>query len=164
MTLTADRLREVVRYDPATGVFTRLVSTAPNARAGDFAGSLRKRGILAFHVDGKLYAAHRLAWLYMTGKWPDDDIDHRDGNKVNNRWDNLRDVDDFTNLQNLRKAMKSNKTTGLLGASWSKQIKRFKAQITVDGANTYIGTFSTAMQAHEAYVEAKRRLHPGNTL
>ena len=80
--LTAERLREVLHYNPETGVFTRL-KTEKNWRSGDIAGGFRA-GYIQIRVDGAKYSAHRLAWLYAYGVNPIDEIDHIDGNKSNN--------------------------------------------------------------------------------
>lgn len=107
--------------------------------------------------------AHRLAWLYVHGRWPDGLIDHKNGDRADNRFDNLRDVAHRVNMQNLRKAFVSSKT-GLLGASPLKD-GRFGAFIKRDGKSKNLGTFDTPELAHAAYVAAKRVIHhEGNTL
>ena len=83
--LTAERLREVLDYDPDTGVFTRKVRTASSVKVGDVAGSLNGKGYIRIRVDGRLYFAHRLAWLYVHGEWPVDQVDHINGIKNDNR-------------------------------------------------------------------------------
>lgn len=160
--LTAERLRAFVSYDPLTGEFTRLVNTAPMGRMGQAAGSLAKpHNRIELRVDGKLYKAHRLAWLYMTGEWPRHDIDHVDGDSTNNRWANLRDVDARTNGQNRRRPQKNNKL-GLLGVCQVGD--QFLAQIRDADANRNLGLFESAEQAHQAYLAAKRALHDGCTI
>lgn len=114
-------------------------------------------------VDGHCHRAHRLAWLHVHGVWPKDDVDHMDGNRVNNCIANLRDVDRSTNLQNMRSPGRPSKS-GLLGVSWFERDRNWLARICVDGKNRYLGYFQTKEQAHEAYVAAKRKLHAGCTL
>lgn len=159
MSITQARLKELLEYDPETGVFTRL-TTVSQAKAGSAAGSL-SAGYLAVRLDGKLYYCHRLAWLYMTGQWPRQHVDHINGRRTDNRWSNLRDVARRTNQQNMRHAFASN-TTGLLGVS--KNHKRFMANIGVPGGTRYLGTFDTPEEAHAAYLAAKRQFHEGCTI
>lgn len=163
--LTAERLRELLHYDPDTGVFTRLVATGGRYRAdvGDVAGTDSDQGYILISVESYQYRAHRLAWLYMTGGWPQHEVDHRDAIRSNNRWGNLRDVTPKVNQQNLRKAQKNSKT-GLLGASWCKRHKRFVARLYVGKKYRSLGYFESAELAHAAYVQAKRRHHEGCTI
>lgn len=114
-------------------------------------------------VFSKQYRAHRLAWLWMTGKWPDNEVDHANGKRDDNRWSNLRDVPPTINRQNQRRAM-SNSKTGLLGASWNARDRRFVARIKVGAKYRSLGGFDSAEAAHQAYLQAKRQLHPGCTL
>lgn len=159
--LTIERLRELLRYEPSTGDFVRLVSTSSNARAGMVAGSAKKDGYIKIRVDGRIYAAHRLAWLYMTGEWPEHHIDHVNGDSYDNRWANLRNVDRHTNLQNQWRAHKNNKT-GLLGVSVHRA--GYQADIWVDGRKKYLGVYESPEDAHAAYLEAKRATHSGATI
>lgn len=156
--ITLARLLEVLEYFPATGVFVWRVTTAKRIKVGDVAGGV-SQGYIIIRIDGRLYRAHRLAWLCMTGAWPTNGLDHRDGNRANNRWDNLREATQVQNMQNLRKAHGDNLSSGLLGASWDKQNKKWRAQIKIDGKIRHIGYFPTAELAHTAYLEAKRKLH-----
>jgi hypothetical protein len=159
--LTAQRLRELLHYDPETGLFTRRIAHYGHP-AGSAIGSTHNVGYVRLHVDGRSYLAHRLAWLYMTGEWPEQQVDHRDGDRANNRFENLRDVTRSVNFQNQRRARGNNKHSALLGAF--KKRDRWESRIKVDGAYIRLGTFRTAEEAHTAYIEAKRRLHPGCTI
>jgi hypothetical protein len=159
--LTAERLRELLNYDPETGVFTWRVSRRATARPGSVAGTITPKGYRNIWIGGN-YRAHRLAWLYVHGKWPDHEIDHIDGNRANNAIANLRDVTRSVNHENLRCA-RSDNAHGLLGVSPSKG-KRWKTSITVNGKWQHLGTFKTPEEAHAAYLEAKRRLHVGCTI
>lgn len=163
--LTADKLRELLHYEPETGVFTRRVKTGGRygADVGSVAGCLSDQGYVLISLMSKQYRAHRLAWLYMTGEWPAGEVDHRDGRRTNNRWSNLRDVPTAINAQN-RRGAQSNSRTGLLGASWNARDQRFVARIKVDGQYRSLGGFDTAEQAHAAYLEAKRLHHAGCTI
>ncbi len=173
--LTADRLRELLRYDPETGVFTWLdrpesdFATRHGWRiyqgqfAGTVAGTPDLKGYVLIRVLGTYYKAHRLAWLYMTGAWPEQHIDHKNGVKNDNRFANLRDVGRATNMENQRRASSRN-STGLLGVSPHRKTGKFCAFIKANGANRYLGLYPTPELAHAAYVEAKRQLHEGCTL
>ncbi len=154
--LTAARLRELLHYDPETGVFTWVVRRGC-AQPGDVAGCPDQKGYLKLMIDGKFYYCHRLAWYWVHGVWPVHMIDHIDTVKSHNWIANLRDVPRSINQQNRRTAL-SNSKTGMLGAS--PDADGFVARIS--GVN--VGRFKTAQEAHDAYIEAKRRLHPGNML
>jgi HNH endonuclease len=108
-----------------------------------------------------LHLAHRLAWLYVHGIWPERKIDHINGNPCDNRLVNLRDVSQAQNMQNYRKA-KSGSALGIQGVT--RNGTGFMAQLTVNYKNVYLGTFRTSEAAHEAYLVAKRNLHPFSTL
>lgn len=158
--LTQEYLKEVLHYDPETGIFTWR-SSGKGRKLGRPAGALHKKlGSVQLFVGGRLYYAHRLAWLYMTGSWPREHIDHIDGDPSNNRWVNLREATNAENLQNQRHARKDNLSSGLLGVTWHKQGRKFMAQISVDEKRIYLGLHETAQEAHQAYLKAKRELHP----
>jgi hypothetical protein len=151
--LTQQRLKELLNYDPATGVFTWLVG-GHGVKVGDVAGADNGSGYIRFSVDGKRgRKAHRLAWLYMTGEWPVGAVDHRDLDKANNAWANLREA---TNSQN-----QANKTgrnsTGFKGVY--KDHNRFKAMISVNGKQIHLGNRSTPEEAHALYVAAANDIH-----
>lgn len=163
--LTAQRLRELLDYDPGTGLFTWKVDRANGgARAGDVC-----RGAAAgdhgcrrqVHIDGRHYYLHRLAWLHVHGSWPKHTVDHINGDQNDNRIVNLRDVPNNINAQNKRRPAKTN-THGFLGVQ--RNGKRWKAEACVDGKRYYFGTYDSPEEAHRAYVEAKRWIHDGCTL
>ena len=158
----AEILLKNIHYDPETGVFSRKRRFAPNAPAGVIDNAHDGSGHMKIRINRKKYYAHRLAWLYMTGDWPKYDIDHINGNGMDNRWANLRDVPTMVNCQNQKKANRANKSTGLLGSH--KCGRYFTATIQVKGKPIYLGNFRTAQAAHEAYISAKRTLHEGCTI
>jgi hypothetical protein len=163
--LTAERLRAALIYDPETGDFTRRVAVA-KFKAGERAGSIDKRGIKRYvrvRIDQEDHYAHRLAWLYVTGQVPAGEIDHIDGDSLNNRINNLRDVPGLINRQNIR-GPHADSLTGVQGVSWVKAKCRWRASITVNRRARCIGLYDTIDEAHAAYVAEKRRLHPGCTL
>jgi hypothetical protein len=161
--LTAERLRELFRYDPATGVFTRRISTSNRVKAGETVGTPDGAGYLRVMVDDHNYRLHRLAWLYVHGRWPAQRCDHKNGLRHDNRIDNLRDVTPSVNNENAR-AARSNNLLGLLGVSRNARGRPYKARIKVKGAVVLLGNFDDPVAAHAAYVDAKRALHEGNML
>jgi hypothetical protein len=154
--VTAERLRDALDYDPDTGWFTWR-ATRGRAKAGARAGRLNANGYWEIGVDGRLHQAHRLAWLYVHGAWPADQIDHVNGVRDDNRIANLREATAAQNLQNL--PMRRTNTSGFIGASWSRRTGRWLAQIKVGGKARNLGLYDTAQAAHEAYVAAKAELH-----
>lgn len=161
MLITKERLDRVLSYDRETGIFTWQVARG-RAPAGAVAGT-PEMGYVLIRVDGVQYCAHRLAWLTATGSWPTFEIDHIDGCRSNNSISNLRDAPRAINQQNQKRAQVTN-SCRLLGVSKSDARGRFRARIFVDGKEQHLGSFSTAEKAHEAYLEAKRKLHKGCTI
>lgn len=145
-------------YDCDTGLFTRK-TCADKSHVGDTPTSLDGWGYVHFRVLGKKYRAHILAWFYVFGEWPREQIDHIDEVKTNNRIGNLRDVSQAWNQQNRRKPRRDNKL-GILGVC--KAGEKFHAQIgPARGVRLNLGYFDTAEEARQAYVDAKKRLHAG---
>lgn len=158
--LNAWRLRELLRYDPQQGAFQWITDHA-SSRAGTTAGRVYPNGYVTVWIDGRQHRAHRLAWLYVHGAWPTRFIDHINGDKRDNRIENLRDVAPLVNCQNRRSANPTNKS-GLLGVHWNAG--RWTAFITHERKSIYLGRFRTPELAHEAYLRAKRQIHAGCTL
>lgn len=160
--LTQAELKEHLHYDPDTGIFTRIKSNTNSVKVGDEAGSLDKHGYVIIYVNKLAYKAHRLAWLYINEKFPLNFIDHIDGIKDNNKFINLRDVTTMENSHNQIIPMSTNKC-GFLGVSATRH-GNFTAQIMVNGVKHCLGNYPTPEEAHQAYLEAKRRLHPTCTI
>jgi hypothetical protein len=158
--ITQERLKQLVAYDPDGGEFTWLVTVSNRAPAGRKAGGM-SNGYIVIRLDGVLYRAHRLAWLYVHGVWPEHDIDHINGRRSDNRLVNLRPATRAENLQNLRIA-RAYGSSGLLGAHRWKG--KWRAAIAANGIQHHLGTFETPQEAHEAYLRAKAQLHPFQTL
>lgn len=163
--ITQSQLKDLVLYDSETGVFTWRRKFGRKIVVGSVAGHVCKRfGYVKLGVNGRIYMAHRLAYLYMTGAFPESFLDHINGNRADNRWENLRDADAQLNNQNHRHASSHNKSSGLLGVSWRQSKGKWRASITVDRRSKHIGYFGSSEEAHAAYVAAKRVLHAGCTL
>jgi hypothetical protein len=150
--ITPERLREVLHYDPDTGKFTWRVSRRC-VRAGDEAGGLNKHlGYRYIGVDGRRIPSHRLAWLYMTGDWPDGEIDHINRDRADNRWSNLRAASATENRANSK--LRADNSSGLRGVVWDFQRRLWMARIK----NSHIGRFATKEEAARAYDAAAIRL------
>jgi hypothetical protein len=160
--LTKERLREVLEYNQETGEFRWKARNSNRIKIGAVAGApFGNRGYRKIGVDGVTYYAHRLAWFYTYGAWPSQDTDHINGDRGDNRIANLRDVDRTTNMENIRTVVKNTKGR-MLGVRRDK--KKYAAAICVAGKAKNLGSFDTPEEAHEAYLQAKRKLHKGNTL
>lgn len=157
---TAERVRELLRYDPESGVFTRRIRTSTNgtSNVGDIAGGFKGNGYVVIKIDGKQQQAHRLAWVYMTGEWPENDIDHINGVKTDNRWANLRAATRSENIINAGKPITN--TSGFKGVSWHKgRGKKWKAQIQFKGKSFTLGYFDDPELAALCYAGASRILY-----
>jgi len=161
-TLTQEMLKELLEYDPNTGIF-RWKNRRGSAKKGAEAGNYCPDGYIEIRVYKKLHKAHRLAWLYMNGEHPSMDIDHIDGNRSNNSIFNLRHVSRLDNLHNQRLPYSRSKT-GLIGSWKHSQTGKYTSQIRSDGKKICLGLFDTKEEAHKAYVEAKRKLHATCTI
>jgi hypothetical protein len=169
--LTAERLREVFDYDPLTGVFTRKQQRTKYGtkvavaqwKTDRNAGCVGSGGYRLVAVDGKAYRGHRLAWLYVHGNWPEKFIDHINGDRVDNRIANLREVDNAVNMQNVKRA-RIDSGTGILGVRWEAERGKYSADIRAHGKRYRLGRFDTAEEAQDAYLAAKRKLHEGCTI
>lgn len=156
-------LKEWLSYDPATGEFRWLKKPSHRINVGALAGARMVGGTDYIQImkSKQAYLAHRLAWVYMTGQLPPNMIDHINGIRHDNRWCNLRPADHAINQQNQRKA-RSNSQTGVLGVTCSG--RGYRAIVGANGRNHYSTTYTTIEEAAAAYIEMKRRLHPGCTI
>lgn len=150
--LTLAHLKCLLKYDPDTGAWTRLVNRA-GAKAGIRAEAPMLNGYRQVVVDRRHYLAHRLAWFYTHGVWPAGDIDHIDRNRSNNSLKNLRVV---TRGQNITRAVRKIGKSGLRGAQ--RRGNRWRGVIGFDGENVHLGYFDTKELAHEAYLTAAKKL------
>jgi hypothetical protein len=152
---TKELVSEYIAYDPDTGSFTRL-KTSGTKKAGDKVGCINGR-YLTINICGKNIRGHRLAWFLTHGRLPTT-IDHVNGDGLDNRLCNLREVTQQQNIHNHRKPPRHN-TSGYLGVSYFKAGNKFSAHINLDGKKKHLGYFVDPEVAHQAYLTAKRELH-----
>jgi hypothetical protein len=149
-------LKEILNYNPETGVWTWLVDREPNKMKGQAAGTIESWGYRRISIDCRHYRAHRLAWLYMTGQWPKNEIDHINGVPDDNRWCNLREA---TRLQNeFNKGKRQDNSCGHRGVYWKKRDKKWVAQTNIDGKRKWLGGFDTKEDASCVYEEAIKEI------
>jgi hypothetical protein len=156
-TLTQDQLKSLLMYDPATGMFTWRVSRPTKIKPGDVAGNVTPKGYVSVGVKGKIYRAHRLAWLYVYGRWPNNEIDHINRIRNDNRIANLREADRSVNTQNTN--LQRNNTSGFRGVDWHKHRNAWRARISVNGKMKNLGYYLTREDAAAAYLKASIMLH-----
>lgn len=164
------RIREMLSYDPETGIFRWLKTANSNgARQGQQAGYVREDGYVEIAVANRPYRAHRIAWAFVHGEWPQHLLDHINGDRSDNRIFNLRPATRATNLQNQTQP-RSNNRSGYLGVCVATRCKlsglptAWRATIKHDGRQLHLGNFPSPLIAHAVYVKAKRYLHPACTL
>jgi HNH endonuclease len=155
--ITAGDLRRVVTYDPISGVFTRIAAhKCHRDKLGLPTGTKHKRvGYVYISIGRRRYMAHRLAWLYMTGEWPADEVDHKDRNRSNNAWENLRSATRTQNMMNV--PVRPNNALGVRGIRWTGN--RYEARIRKDGRPIVLGSRSTLEEAQKLYAEASEKAH-----
>lgn len=152
--LTQRRLKEVLGYNPETGLFVWRVRLCTKVKIGSVAGCFDSKGYVIITIEDKPYKAHRLAWLYMEGAFPKHFIDHINSVPSDNRWINLREATWSESNANRKSTSKS----GLKGVRQTPS-DRWLAQIRLDGKNKHLGIFATKEKAHEAYISAAKKRH-----
>lgn len=155
--LTREQAKANLLYEKSTGVFRWAVSKG-NVTAGKIAGT-NHSGYLTVSINKKQYFLHRLAWLIEYGKWPENFIDHINGDKKDNRLENLRDVCYSENNQNLHRAKSTNKS-GFLGVAWHGKTRNWQASIRINGKCTHLGYFNCPQEAHRAYLDKRAEVRP----
>ena len=163
--LTAEEVRYFFDYDRETGnLIRRVVSKYSRRYLNRVAGSVYTTGYRVVSVPGgRRFSAHRLIWLWVYGEWPKYEIDHINGDRLDNRISNLRDVPTRTNVENCRAPHRDSKHA-ILGSTWIEKRKSYQVAIQVHGVQHYLGLFKDPEAARNAYIEAKRRLHVGCTI
>lgn len=153
-----EKLKDIFLYDKESGLFTWKIKPNKRIQIGDVAGYTHKgTGYVRITFDGTSYRAHRLAWAFMTGSWPEKEIDHKDTNRVNNKWDNLRES---TSQQNsFNRNTRSDNTSGVKGVYFIPKSNKWAGVIWLDGKRHYLGSFKTLEEATEVVVKERERLH-----
>jgi hypothetical protein len=154
--LTAEYVRSILEYHPDTGAFTWRVSRRC-VRIGSPAGKTCDRGYRYIKISQRTYLAHRLAWLYITDKWPANEIDHIDGDPSNNRFSNLREATRSEN--NCNTGARKNNSSGFKGVSFCNRSKKWRANISLNGKNISLGYHQNLDAARAAYEKASNKLH-----
>lgn len=165
--LTQKQLKDILHYCSETGVFVWISNISSVVKINSIAGhaftcATNNKKYHRIVIGGKNYLSHRLAWFYMTGEWPKDQIDHEDGNGLNNKWNNLREVTNAENARNQRKRC-TNKS-GVMGVYWNKTLSKWHAQIMFQGKKMHLGYFKKLSDAAKARKEAevKYDFHPNH--
>lgn len=166
-TLTQERLKEALHYNPDTGIFKWKIATSDRIRPGHIAGCIatnkvNKKQYLVIGLYGTNYLAHRLAFLYMTGMFPVDGIDHQDGDGLNNQWVNLRPANNIENSRNTR--LPANNTSGHIGVCWDKSRNKWTSRIKVNQITINLGRYDDFFEAccSRKSAENKYNFHPNH--
>jgi hypothetical protein len=147
--VTPERLRELLQYNPDTGIFTWIKPSSNRIKVGSVASCKDAYGYIVIRIDSKLYKAHRLAWLYCFNEFPEMSLDHVNGKKDDNRLDNLRECSSQDNNRN--KSRQSNNSSGHVGVSYYAPYSKYRAGITINKSTLHIGYFDTVEEASLAY-------------
>lgn len=153
--ITQEYLKEIFDYKDGNLFWKKR--TGPRSKINEIAGHLRKNGYVQVILHRKIYVAHRLIWLWIHGEWPKNEVDHIDGNKSNNKIENLRDVTKSQNQQNRLKTRQN--TSGYKGVFFHARSNKWIAKITLNKKQNYLGYFSSPLDAHNAYCEAAKKFH-----
>ena len=152
--ITHEELKEILHYNPDTGNFIWKRRASHRIKVGDIAGHERKsNGYIVIGIKGILYRAHRLAWLFMESKWPEGQIDHINSITNDNRWCNLREATPSQNKQN--EGIRKDNISGYRGVSYYKRIKKWRARITANGKERWLGYYDNIEDAIKARKKAE---------
>ena len=156
-TFTIKRLRDLIDYDPKTGIMRWKVCKASRINIGDIITGKMKLGHLRVGIDGQRYLAHRIAWFHYYGKWPTKHIDHIDNNPENNAINNLRECTPAQNLWN--RPAQCNSLLSLKGVSFDTRRGTWFARIMVEGKLHWLSSYNSPELAHAGYIKAAKKLH-----
>jgi hypothetical protein len=159
--LTQEYLRDVLTYEPDTGFFRWTKARSGRSKVGGIAGWRDGVGYIRIRLEKKDYKVHRLAWFYMTGKWPKNQIDHIDGDGFNNCWKNLREATNKQNQENV--SLGKNNTSGYRGVYFDKSSQKWIAQVGHNRQRFYLCGFKTAEEAGKAAAEKRAELFTYDT-
>lgn len=159
--LTHAYLREILHYSVITGDFYYLKSTARRIKVGDIAGSLENTGYRRVKINREKHQSHRLAWFWVTGGWPENEIDHKNGITSANYWLNLREATHSQNMCN--RSINLNSTSGYKGVSWDNASQKWHARIGLNKKRKSLGYFDNIDDAYAERQKAEKELHRGYT-
>ncbi|UOF81797.1 endonuclease [Caudoviricetes sp.] len=151
------RLRDALTYDSTTGEFRWTIWRGANAKAGSIAGGTDSKGHRQIRFEMKLYGAHRLAWVMTHGRWPDQELDHINRDRSDNRLLNLRECSHAENSKN--RSIYSSNTSGIPGVSWYPKLNKWVAWITSDGKRKHLGYFANIGDAAAARQSAEAEIY-----
>lgn len=154
--LTLERLKYALNYDPLSGIFTRA-SVMTGSSIGSVCGSKKPTGYIIITIDRFLYRAHRLAWLYIHGEWPEGDVDHINRNRSDNRISNLRCVTRSQNLLNSQ--LRSDSKTKIKNVCFNKQANKYQVTFTFTGKQIHAGFYDTLELADSAARQFRIKIH-----
>lgn len=149
--ISQSKLHSIFNYNIDTGLFTYKVNKNRQARIGDVAGRTTSKGYTQITIDGKTYVAHKLAFLYEKGYYPEKQIDHKNRVKTDNRLSNLKEVTQFENMKNLNK--RQDNTSGKAGVA--RKGKNWQSYINVNLKRIYLGVFKEYSDAVKARIDAE---------
>ncbi len=150
-------IREYLTYDPDTGIIKWAKCSKHASVAGKNAGSINRQGYSVLMINRRTYLAHRVAWFLHIGSWPDMFMDHKNGDRADNRFDNLRNVTYQQNRWNTGKTV--GRSSDFVGAVWHKAANKWQSQIKINGVNKHLGLFDSQDAAHAAYCDAADAAH-----
>lgn len=158
--ISIDQLMTLLEYEADTGILRWKRETYGRSAHGSVAGCLNHKGYRIIGINGAQYRAHRIIVAMHLGRWPPESlvIDHKDGNRDNNRIGNLRLCTPSENQHN--RVIPSNNSSGLLGVSYDRESRNWRASICINRKRIRVGNYPTAQLAHQAYLAAKAILHP----
>lgn len=163
--LQHNELIKMLYYDKDSGIFTWIVNRGKTTKVGDIAGTLTKRKYIRIKINSIGYLAHRLAWFYVTGSWPENQIDHKDTIKYHNWFDNLRNVTNTQNKQNQQTAQSNNNSeSNMCGVTYRKDNKKWRVCLRIDRKLLHFGHFNTQLEAENKCIEMRRKYMEGNLL
>ena len=155
--MNQEELKKLFSYSEETGLFTRLVRVSRRGKVGENAGHLISTGYVKIGIGKKYYLAHRLAWLYVYGHFPKNNIDHINGIKTDNRISNLREATFEENSRNV--GITSRNNSGFKGVYFIKKRNKWATRCSVNKKEIYLGSFDTAEEASKAYQQFALKHH-----